>query len=68
MLTKCLQTTTAGMGTHKQRQHKTIQSRVRTMAVQATNEDGIHTIECGVNIHAQIRVRAVGTSMTKCQF
>jgi hypothetical protein len=77
MLTKCLQTTTVGMGTHKQRQCMTIQSRVlraRMMAVQAMNEDGIHTIKGGVStskqgcvqawmndstcVHAQIRVRA----------
>jgi len=77
MLTKCLQTTTASTGTHKQRRRKTIRSRVvraRTMAVQATNEDGIHTIEGSVSTseqgcvrarmndsacaHAQIRVRA----------
>ena len=52
MLTKCLQTTTVGTGTHKQRQCKTIQSRVvrgHMMAVQATNEDSIHTIEGGVS-------------------
>ena len=52
MLTNCLQTTTAGTGTHKQRRRKTIQSRVvraRTMAAQATNEDGLHTIEGGVS-------------------
>ena len=52
MLTKCLQKTTAGMGTHKQRRRKTIQSRVvRThkMAVQAMNEDGLHSIKSGVS-------------------
>ena len=56
MLTKCLQTTTAGMGTHKQRRCKTIQSRVlraRKMAVQAMNEDGLHTIEGGVSTSEQ---------------
>ena len=56
MLTKCLQTTTAGTGTHKQRQCKTIRSRVvrtRTMAVQATNEDGLHTIKGGVSMSEQ---------------
>ena len=52
MLTKCLQTTTTGTGTHKQRHHKTIQSRVvwaLMMAVQATNKDNIHTIKGGVS-------------------
>ena len=52
ILTKCLQTTTAGMDTHKPRRRKTIRSRVvraRTMAVQAMNEDSLNTIEGSVS-------------------